>query len=102
LEDFIKFLEKRITDYIFFEIKEVSQENDLNSQKNTEITMHFLGSLPESYGLVLYETKLKFSSKDIGNSEDLIIKEMQKVLDITNLNIKLIKGKIREIYISYS
>ena len=95
------FLEKRITDNIFFEIKEVSKENDLNSLKNIEIILHFLGKVPEN-SLVLYETKINFSAQDIGKSESRIIEELQKLLDTANLNIKLVKGKIREIYISYS
>ncbi len=95
------FLEKRITDNIFFEIKKESQQDDLNSIKNIEIILHFLGKIPEN-SLVLYETKIKFSAQDMGKSERRIIEELQKLLDIAELNIKLVKGKIREIYISYS
>lgn len=95
------FLEKRITDNIFFEIKKESQQDDLNSIKNIEIILHFLGKIPEN-SLVLYETKIKFSAQDIGKSERRIIEELQKHFDTAELNIKLVKGKIREIYISYS
>ncbi len=95
------FLEERITDNIFFEIKKESQQDDLDSIKNIEIILHFLGKILEN-SLVLYETKFKFSAQDMGKSESRIIEELQKLLDTANLNIKLIKGKIREIYISYS
>ena len=88
-------------DNIFFEKKKLSEENDLSSLKNIEIVLHFLGKITEN-NLALFETTLKFSAKDIGKSESHIFEELQKSLDIANLNLNLVKGKIREIYISYS
>lgn len=101
LEDFVKFLANRISDDIFYEVKEVTKESDLETAKSISIVLHFLGKISEDY-LALYETNLEFKSIDIDKSETIIINELQKVLDTTELSISLIRGKIREIYISYS
>jgi len=101
LQDFVSFFENRISDNIFYEIKEIPKENDLESAKRIQITLHFLGKMSDEY-LVLYETNIEFQTLDMNKAEAIIIEEMQKILDTTDLNIKLIKGKIREIYISYS
>ena len=101
LEDFLKFLGQRVSNEIFYELKELPKENDLETAKSISIILHFLGKISEDY-LALYETNIKFESIDLGKAESIIIGEMKKVLDTTELGITLIKGKIREIYISYS
>jgi hypothetical protein len=96
----LQFLEKRITDEIFYEIKDLKNHPDLSSEINKEVIFHYLAKAGDT--LVLYETKQTFiiSKSDPFNNE--IVNSIQKIFIQINPSLKLIKGKIREIFLSYS
>ncbi len=118
IEDFVSFLEKRVMNEVFYEFKEIKLNNDLSSKVKVELILTFLSKVGEF--IVLYETKLdlekfdysKFKNQEITNisksrkikfnKRDDLIKELQKILGKVDPSLTLIKGKIREIYLSYS
>ena len=87
-------------DEIFFESKQIDNNNDLTSEIEIDIILHFLSKVEES--MVLYETKINVNKSSKAFNEKDIINEIQKILNKADPSIKLIKGKIREIYLSYS
>ncbi len=87
IDDFIAFLEKRIMNEIFYEIKE----------REREIVLHFLAKVSDT--LILYETKQTIS-KSTGNKE--VINSLGTIFTQVDSSLKLIRGKIREIFLSYS
>ncbi|MBY9006712.1 MAG: hypothetical protein KGD63_08130 [Candidatus Lokiarchaeota archaeon] len=93
-------MDKRIMDEIFFESKQIDNNNDLTSEIEIDIILHFLSKVEES--MVLYETKINVNKSSKAFNEKDIINEIQKILNKADPSIKLIKGKIREIYLSYS
>jgi len=103
IENFVSFLSTRVMNEIFYEIKEIKNHNqDLSSEVDFEIILHFLSKVQEF--LVLYETKVNLSKSEspkLENSENLI-KELQKIFTKVDPSISLVKGKIREIYLSFS
>jgi hypothetical protein len=99
IEDFVKFLPRRIMDEIFYEFKELSRQ-DLSSQVNIEIILHYLAKVDNN--LILYETKITLEKEEITNIDDKVIKELQKLLEKISSEMSLVKGKIREIFLSYS
>lgn len=98
IDDFIAFLEKRIMDEIFYEIKEIKNEVDISIKLNSEIILHYLAKVSDT--LILYETKQGFVKST--NSEKEVIQALQKVFNQVNPALKFCKGKIREIFLSYS
>ena len=85
-------------DEVFYEYKEIKENNDLSSDINIEIILHFLSKVEEVINL--YETKIvlkKSSTSDVGKE---IITELQKIFD--QIEVKITRGKIREIFLSYS
>ena len=118
IEDFVSFLEKRVMNEVFYEFKEIKLNNDLSSKVKVELILTFLSKVGEF--IVLYETKLdlekfdysKFKNQEITNisksrkikfnKRDDLIKELQKILGKVDPSLTLIKGKIREIFLSYS
>ena len=87
-------------DEIFYEIKDIKNQSDLSTEKNKEVIFHFLAKAGET--LILYETKQIFSileDKEIANG---IISSVEKIILQVNPSLKLINGKIREIFLSYS
>ncbi|MHA1805562.1 MAG: hypothetical protein ACTSU4_13675 [Promethearchaeota archaeon] len=97
LEDFLRFLEQRIMDEVFYEYKERTS-SDLSINNKIEIVLHFLSKL-ENF-LVLYETKLTLENFTPSDIDQQIIRKLKEVFK--KHEIKLIKGKIREIFLSYS
>jgi len=101
IENFVSFLNTRVMNEIFYEIKESKDPNQgLSSKIEFEIILHFLSKIQEY--LVLYETKVNLSNFDnsmLKISEDLI-NELQKIFAKVDPSIALVKGKIRDIYIS--
>ncbi|MBY8981448.1 MAG: hypothetical protein KGD57_00745 [Candidatus Lokiarchaeota archaeon] len=93
-------MDKRIMNEIFFEFKKIDNNNDLTSEIEIEIILHFLSKVEES--MVLYETKFNITKFSNSFDEKDVIKELQNVLNKVDPSLKLIKGKIREIYLSYS
>lgn len=85
-------------DEVFYEYKEIKENNDLSSDINIEIILHFLSKVEEVINL--YETKIvlkKSSTSDVGKE---IFTKLQKIFD--QIEVKITRGKIREIFLSYS
>jgi len=99
IDDFISFLEKRIMNEIFYEFKEITGV-DLASKVNIEIILHFLAKVENH--LILYETKQFISKSSISDIDEEVITSLQKIFHEVNPSLNLVKGKIREIFLSYS
>jgi hypothetical protein len=99
IEDFVKFLPRRIMDEIFYEFKELPGR-DLSSQVNIEIILHYLAKVDNN--LILYETKVILKKEEIDKIDQEVINELQKLLEKISSEMTLVKGKIREIFLSYS
>ena len=86
---------------IFYEFKEVPSP-DLSSNLDIEIILHFLSKV-EGY-IILYETKINIKKEDNVklNSGQHVINELQKIFNRVDSSLLLIRGKIREIFLSYS
>jgi hypothetical protein len=97
LEDFIHFLQRKITD-VYFYIDEDSHYPEFPGKDEIKLTLHFLGKINDSALNGLYQTQL-FFSKSL--SEETIFLKMQDVFKQTG-DIKLISGRISEIYYSIS
>jgi len=85
---------------IFFEFKEIKSDNDLSSLINIEIILHFLSKVEEF--IVLYETKINLNKSRTSDTGQEVINELKRIFNKVDTSISLIKGKIREIYLSYS
>ena len=99
IEDFIGFLEKRIMNEIFYEFKEITS-NTLVSTINIEIILHFLAKVESS--LILYETKETISKSRNLNIDDEVVNTLEKIFKEVDPSLSLVKGKIREIFMSFS
>ena len=100
IDDFITFLEKRIMNEIFYEIKEVKNHINLSSNVIAEIIFHFLAKVSDT--LILYETKQSLTKSNNPNNEKEVIQTLKKVFHGVDPSLSLIRGKIREVFISYS
>ncbi len=85
---------------IFYEFKEMKTENDLSSEINIEIILHFLSKVEEF--IVLYETKINLNKSGTSDTSQEVINELKRIFSKVDSSLSLIKGKIREIYLSYS
>ncbi|TFG00361.1 MAG: hypothetical protein EU541_02475 [Promethearchaeota archaeon] len=92
LEDFVNLLSERVMDKIFYEFNGSINDHNVHKESPNQITLQFLSKVENS--LVLYET--------IFDGEPNEISKIQEVLDEAEIELKLIKGKIREIFLSYS
>ncbi|HMF31707.1 MAG TPA: hypothetical protein VKK79_09845 [Candidatus Lokiarchaeia archaeon] len=90
IEDFFHFLNRRTMNEIFYEL--------VNSPDTsaTTLALHFLGSINDQ--TVLYETLVEVRGE---KKADEIIAEIKSTLDSIG-EIKMIHGKIREIFMSLS
>ncbi len=95
IEDFLYFLERRVSDEIFFHVEEDSSGSEFPGKAEIEVVLHFIGKKNDVVGL--YQTKLRFSKS---LNEDKIFEEMRGVFDQTE--IKFIRGHITELFISSS
>ncbi|MEE9376507.1 MAG: hypothetical protein V3V33_00540 [Candidatus Lokiarchaeia archaeon] len=100
IDDFIVFLEKKIMNEIFYEIKEIKNHDNLTSGINSEIVLHFLAKISNT--LILYETKQKITKSSDSNSREEVIQSLKNIFSQVDPSLKLVKGKIREIFLSYS
>lgn len=100
IDDFIVFLEKRIMSEIFYEIKEIKHSVNLSNVINSEIVLHFLAKISNT--LILYETKQEITQSSGSKSRDEVIQSLQNIFIQVDPSLKLVKGKIREIFLSYS
>ncbi len=87
-------------DEIFYEFKEIKNQVDLYSKGHVEIVLHFLAKVSDT--LILYETKQNLTSSHNSTRDDEIIQSLQNIFNDVDPSLKLIRGKIREIYLSYS
>ena len=85
---------------IFYEFKEVKPQSDLSSETEIEIILHFLSKIEEF--IVLFETKLNISKSVNVNSDENVINELQAIFLKVDPTLSLVRGKIREIFLSYS
>ncbi|MBY9019028.1 MAG: hypothetical protein KGD66_09390 [Candidatus Lokiarchaeota archaeon] len=84
---------------IFYEFNEIKSQTDLLSKNNMEIILHFLAKIENN--LILYETKqtiVKTKNSDM----DTQLVALQKIISQVDESLVLVKGKIREIFLSYS
>jgi len=100
IENFLSFLEKRIMDEVFYEFKEIKHETDLSANIKIEIILHFLAKAGDT--LILYETRQIIPKSVNSDNDSIVINTLQKIFDQIDVSLKLIKGKIREIFLSYS
>ncbi|MHA2430616.1 MAG: hypothetical protein ACXACC_06220 [Promethearchaeota archaeon] len=100
LENFIEFLKKRIMNEIFYEFKENPSESDLNSEIKIEIILHFLAKVEGN--LILYETKQSINKPSNSNVDKEVINSLNNIFTQVDSSLALVKGKIREIFLSYS
>ena len=100
IENFLSFLDKRIMDEVFYEFKEIKNDTDLSSNVKIEIILHFLAKAKDT--LILYETKQIITKPMNSNDDSNINDTLQKLFDEVDTSIRFIKGKIREIFLSYS
>lgn len=97
LEDFMYSLPRNITKEVFFYIDEESTHPEFHQSEETRLILHFLGKINEQL-TGLYQTRLTFPKS---LKKDKIYTEMKKVFEEQG-DIKLISGKISEIYYSIS
>ena len=90
-EDFISFLNKRVMNEVFFEIKRSKSKDDLSSDVKIELILHFLSKVEEF--MVLFETKVEISKSKIPASKEPqeIIDELQKIINQVDSSISLVK-----------
>lgn len=100
IENFISFLDKRIMNEVFYEFKEIKNETDLSIHVKIEIILHFLAKAGDT--LILYETKQTIPKPVNSDNDTNVVNTLQKIFDQVDASLKLIKGKIREIFLSYS
>ena len=84
---------------IFYEFKEITR-NSLVGIVDIEIILHFLAKIENS--LMLYETKQTITKSKNSNTDQEVVKTLQKIFFSVDSSLSLIKGKIREIFLSYS
>jgi len=100
IENFLSFLDKRIMNQVFYEFKEIKEESDLSNEIKIEIILHYLAKIGDT--LILYETRQKISKTVNTDSDSDVINSLQSIFDKADTSLKLVKGKIREIFLSYS
>lgn len=99
IDDFITFLEKRTMNEIFYEFKEITSDS-LVSQTNIEIVLHFLAKVEST--MILYETKQIITKSKNTDSDVEVVKTLKILFGSVDPSLSLIKGKIREIFLSFS
>jgi len=85
---------------IFYEFNETKSQTDLLSQVSIEIILHFLAKIENS--LILYETTQIITKTKNSDIETQVITTLQKIISQEDKSLVLVKGKIREIFLSYS
>jgi len=85
---------------VFYEFKEIKEESDLSKEIKIEIILHYLAKIGDT--LILYETRQKISKTVNTDSDSDVINSLQSIFDKADTSLKLVKGKIREIFLSYS
>jgi hypothetical protein len=84
---------------IFYEFKEITSDT-LVSKVNIEIVLHFLAKVESS--LILYETKQIITKSQNLNIDEEVVNALKKIFQEVDPSLSLVKGKIREIFLSFS
>jgi len=87
-------------DEVFYEFKEIKKDIDSSVRVKIEVVLHFLAKVGDT--LVLYETRQTIPKSVNSDNDSTVIDSLQKIIDQIDDSLKLIKGKIREIFLSYS
>ena len=87
-------------DEIFYEIKEIKNDVNLSSNLTSEIILHYLAKISNT--MILYETKQSIIKPIDSNSREEVIQSLRTIFNQVDSSLKLVKGKIREIFLSYS
>jgi len=87
-------------DEVFYEFKEIKKDIDLTLSVKIEIILHFLAKVGDT--LILYETRQTIPKPVNSDNDSIVIDTLKKIFDQIDVSLKLIKGKIREIFLSYS
>ena len=99
IDDFIMFLEKRTMNEIFYEVKEITSDS-LVSKIDIEIVLHFVAKVEST--MILYETKQTITKSKNSDVDVEVVKTLKSLFGSVDPSLNLIKGKIREIFLSYS
>jgi len=103
MEDFLDFYgtySSIIKSKIFYEYNKNKNQVDYSSKAGIEIILNFLSKVGEVF--VLFETKINFSMPESSNIDEEIVAELQRIFNKIDPSLSLIKGKIREIFLSYT
>lgn len=100
LENFVEFLKLRIMSEVFYEIKEYKNHSEVKNETKFEIILHFLAKVDQN--TILYETKQIILKSATDSIEKQIIDSLQEIFQKVDSSLHLVKGKIREIFLSYS
>lgn len=84
---------------IFYEFKVITSDT-LVSKVNIEIVLHFLAKVESS--LILYETKQTITKAQNINIDEEVVEALKKIFQEVDPSLSLVKGKIREIFLSFS
>ncbi|MHA1986891.1 MAG: hypothetical protein ACW98D_09655 [Promethearchaeota archaeon] len=84
---------------IFYEFKEITSDS-LVSGTNIEIVLHFLAKVEST--MILYETKQIITKLKNTDSDIEVVKTLKNLFGSVDPSLSLIKGKIREIFLSFS
>ncbi|MHA1913038.1 MAG: hypothetical protein ACW990_03755 [Promethearchaeota archaeon] len=84
---------------IFYEFKEITSQS-LVSKVDIEIILHFLAKVESS--LILYETKQIITKSKMSDIDKEVVTTLEKIFVSVDASLNLTKGKIREIFLSYS
>ncbi len=84
---------------IFYEFKEITSDS-LSIKGNIEIVLHFLAKIEEI--IILYETKQIITKSSNSNIDEQVINALKNIFQEVDPSLSLVKGKIREIFLSYS
>jgi len=87
-------------DEVFYEFKEIKNDTNLTLDVKIEIILHFLAKAKDT--LILYETKQIITKPINSNNNSNVIDTLQNIFDKVDPSIRFLKGKIREIFLSYS
>jgi hypothetical protein len=87
-------------DEVFYEVKEYKNHSEVKNENQYEIILHFLGKVDQN--TVLYETKQTISNVKNDSIDYILTNLNNDIRHQSNISLKLVKGKIREIFLSYS
>jgi len=100
IENFLEFMDNRLMDQIFYEFNEIKNGSQISKDIKIEIIIHFLAKVKEN--LVLFETKQLISKTPNSKTDEEVVETLQGIFQKVEPSLNLIKGKIREIFLSRS